>query len=102
MATVSMSGQRQAERHSNAAWDALALGRSGRLLGRPRANAISERWVKSVCAECVDHLFIFNEAGLRRVMASYVRAIRQCSGASRRLACSMTDGIFAPFRITYA
>jgi Integrase core domain len=38
----------------------------------PRANAISERWVKSVCAECLDHLFIFNEAGLRRVIASYV------------------------------
>jgi putative transposase len=31
----------------------------------PRANAISERWVRSVCAECLDHLFIFNEAGLR-------------------------------------
>jgi transposase InsO family protein len=38
----------------------------------PRANAISERWVKSVRAECLDHLFIFNEGGLRRVMASYV------------------------------
>jgi transposase InsO family protein len=38
----------------------------------PRANAISERWVKSVRAECLDHLFIFNEAGLRRVMPSYV------------------------------
>jgi hypothetical protein len=38
----------------------------------PRANAISERWVKSVRAECLDHLLIFNEAGLRRIMASYV------------------------------
>ena len=38
----------------------------------PRANAISERWVKSVRAEFLDHLFIFNETGLRRVMASYV------------------------------
>jgi hypothetical protein len=27
--------------------------------------------VKSVRAECLDHLFIFNEAGLRRVMASH-------------------------------
>jgi len=27
--------------------------------------------VKSVRAECLDHLFIFNETGLRRVMASY-------------------------------
>src|SRR5215468_690677 len=38
----------------------------------PRANAISGRWVKSVRAECLDHLFIFNETGLRRAMASYV------------------------------
>jgi transposase InsO family protein len=38
----------------------------------PRANAILERWVRSVRAECLDHLFIFNEANLRRVMASYV------------------------------
>ena len=38
----------------------------------PRANAISERWVKSARAECLDHRFIFNESGLRRVMASYV------------------------------
>src|SRR5215469_15725798 len=30
----------------------------------PRANAISERWVKSVRAECLDHVFIFSEAGL--------------------------------------
>src|ERR1700741_2115238 len=29
----------------------------------PRANAISERRVKSVRAECLDHLFIFNEGG---------------------------------------
>jgi putative transposase len=37
-------------------------------LRAPRANAILERWAKSVRTEC----FIFNEAGLRRVMASYV------------------------------
>jgi Integrase core domain len=70
----------------------------------PRANAISERWVKSVRAECLDHLFIFNEAALRRVMASYVnyfnhwrpidrltnarRAIRRCSGLRARAARS--------------
>jgi hypothetical protein len=41
-----------------------------------RANAISERWVKSVGAECLDHLFIFDETGLRRVVASYVSYLK--------------------------
>jgi putative transposase len=40
--------------------------------GAPQANAISERWVKSARTECLDHLFIFNEADLRRVMSAYV------------------------------
>jgi len=34
-------------------------------LGVLQRNAISERWVTPVRAECLDHLFIFNEAGLR-------------------------------------
>jgi putative transposase len=37
----------------------------------PRANAISERWVKSVRTECLDHLLVFNEAHLRRAIAGY-------------------------------
>jgi transposase InsO family protein len=39
----------------------------------PRANSIAERWVKSARTECLDHLFVFNEAHLRRVMSAYVR-----------------------------
>jgi transposase InsO family protein len=37
----------------------------------PRANSIAERWVKSARTECLDHLFVFNEA-MRRVMSAYV------------------------------
>ena len=38
----------------------------------PRANAVGERWVKSARSECLDHLFIFSEAGLRRDLSAYV------------------------------
>jgi transposase InsO family protein len=37
----------------------------------PRANAIAERWVKSARTECLDHLFVFGEAHLRRAMSAY-------------------------------
>jgi transposase InsO family protein len=38
----------------------------------PRANAIAERWVRSVRTECLDHLLIFNEHHLEKVLAEYV------------------------------
>jgi len=38
----------------------------------PQANAIAERWVRSVRTECLDHMFIFNERHLRRVLDEYV------------------------------
>ena len=38
----------------------------------PNANAVAERWVRSVRAECLDHLLIVNEAHLRRVLATFV------------------------------
>lgn len=38
----------------------------------PTANAYAERWVRTVRAECLDHLLVVNEAHLRRVLAVYV------------------------------
>jgi putative transposase len=38
----------------------------------PRANAIAERWVRSIRTECLDHAFIFNERHLEKVLAEYV------------------------------
>src|SRR5262245_19203151 len=38
----------------------------------PRANAIAERWVRSVRTECLDHVFILNERHLQRALAEYV------------------------------
>ena len=38
----------------------------------PRANAIAERWVRSVRTESLDHVFIFNERHLQNVLFEYV------------------------------
>jgi putative transposase len=38
----------------------------------PNANAIAERWVRSVREECLDHLIVLNERHLRRVLQEYV------------------------------
>src|SRR5215471_16992267 len=34
--------------------------------------AVAERWVRSVRSECLDHLIVFSEAHLRRVLSAYV------------------------------
>src|SRR5579859_3923619 len=39
----------------------------------PKANAVAERWVRSVREECLDHLLILNQRHLRRVLAEYVQ-----------------------------
>jgi putative transposase len=38
----------------------------------PNANAIAERWVRSVREECLDKLIILNERHLRRVLTEYI------------------------------
>ncbi len=38
----------------------------------PSMNAFAERWVQSVKRECLDHLALFGEDHLRRMLAEYV------------------------------
>jgi hypothetical protein len=38
----------------------------------PRANALAERWVRSVRTECLDQVLIVNERQLQRVLDEYV------------------------------
>ncbi len=38
----------------------------------PNANAFAERWVRTVREECLDHLLIFSERQLRRVLQEYI------------------------------
>jgi len=39
----------------------------------PRANAYAERWVRTLRAECLDWILIWNRRHLQRVLADYVR-----------------------------
>lgn len=41
-------------------------------VGAPRANAITERFLRSVRGECLDHLLLLGEAHLRRALGEYV------------------------------
>ncbi len=43
----------------------------------PRANAIAERFLRSVRRECLDHLLLLGEAHLRRVLGAYVAYFNQ-------------------------
>ena len=39
----------------------------------PKANAVAERWVRSVRQECLDHLLILSQRHLRSVLTEYTR-----------------------------
>ena len=43
----------------------------------PRANAICERFLRSVRQECLDHLLILHERQLQRVLNAYVAYFNQ-------------------------
>ena len=51
---------------------ALGIGSVRTPFRSPQANAIAERWVKSVRTECLDHFLILNEWHLRRLLTEYV------------------------------
>jgi len=43
----------------------------------PRANAICERFLRSVRQECLDHLLILHEKQLQRALTAYVAYFNQ-------------------------
>ena len=54
----------------------------------PRANAVAERWVRSVRQECLDHILIVNQQHLRQVLAEYVafyNSARPHQGINQRI-----------------
>jgi putative transposase len=54
----------------------------------PRANGICERFVGSVRRECLDHLLVFGEGHLRRIMSAYVEyfnTLRPHQGLAQRI-----------------
>ena len=46
-------------------------------VGAPRANAIAERFLRSVRRECLDHLLLLGEGHLRRALREYVAYFTQ-------------------------
>jgi hypothetical protein len=38
----------------------------------PNANSYSERWIRTVREECLDHILIINEAHLRRMLKEFI------------------------------
>ena len=38
----------------------------------PRANAVAERWVRSVRNECLDHILVFGRRHLEQILRDYL------------------------------
>jgi transposase InsO family protein len=75
----------------------------------PRANAVCERFLRSVRQECLDHLLILHERQLQRILNAYVsyfnqarphqgiqQQIPECSGSSRATAHEGTKVVAVP------
>ena len=60
-----------------AAFDAVFTGNGTRIIKTPvrspRANSFAERYVGTLRRECLDHLLIYGERHLRRILAEYSR-----------------------------
>jgi transposase InsO family protein len=64
----------------------------------PRANAICERFLRSVWQECLDHLLIFQEKQLQRVLNAYVVYFNQArphQGIGQRIPEQSSSGLSA-------
>src|SRR5688572_23052830 len=59
-------------RRSNADWLAWASPKSSPRRRVPGKNPYVERVIGSIRRECLNHIIIFNEAHLRRVLTTYV------------------------------
>ncbi len=55
-----------------AAFDTVFQSTRAHIIRAPNANAYAERWVRTVRQECLNKLFILNEAHLRRVLNEYI------------------------------
>ena len=67
----------------------------------PRANAIAERFLRSVRRECLDHLLLFGEEHLRRALGEYVAYFNQArphQGRDQRVPVPSDPSAPAPAR----
>ena len=70
---ASLSAPRSRSRVRQSAGHGTSDGNRGRAHGAPRAlaNPFVERFIGSARRECVDHVIVFSEAGLLKLMAGY-------------------------------
>ncbi len=57
----------------------------------PRANAVAERWVRTVRNECLDHLLIFGRRHLEQILRAYLTHYN-AERPHRSLALASPDG----------
>ena len=62
----------------------------------PRANSFAERYVGTLRRECLDHMLIYGEQHLRRILAEYARHYNEHRPHQSRERCD--DGPVGPVR----